>query len=121
MADKEDNPITSSPGFSDLILDMVVFSISPWKWAVLKIFSTYGRQALTAAGIAVPLIAGVTPTISQQIARKPDEHLSSETQPSTVVHEGSSQYVVSTTTGTGEAGVIIKPWNISLSQLVILL
>ena len=63
----------------------------------------YGKQTIAGVGIAVPVMASVTPTIAQHVARKPDEYLFSNTQSSTVVQEGAIEYVVSATTSTSES------------------
>ena len=42
----DDNPLKSLPGVSDLITDMVGFSVAPWKWAVMRTFvATENRQS----------------------------------------------------------------------------
>jgi len=96
-ANDEDNPLLDA--VSDVAGEILSFKKEKREWAAWKTLSAYGH-VLTATVVA--FMPG-TPTISQHVARKPDEHLSSDAQPSTVNNEGASEYVVSATTSTSES------------------
>jgi hypothetical protein len=111
MSDEGQNPIKDLlPDVGDVVSEIVTLSKEPKNLIAKKTFSAYGQTCL-AVGVTVPLLAGGPPTISQQVVRKPEEHVTAQSQNTTVNNEGESQWVVSATTSdidTSDGSIFIK-------------
>jgi hypothetical protein len=79
MADE--NPLQNLPDVSDVVEEVVTLSADPIRLVAKKTVNAYAQAALAAA-IAVPLVtSGGVPTLSNVQARKPDESIPNQPQP----------------------------------------
>jgi hypothetical protein len=110
MAAEENGPAEDSVSEIGHLAEQRVTGSTGWmkKKTAETVLKAYGQAAILAVGMTVLPLPGGPPTISQETARKPDEHIASQPEASTVTLEEPDSAVVSVTTSTA-ADMILRP------------